>query len=178
MFTNPGIRRSRAGMTLVEVVVASAVGSLLAVAVASFIIYSARSFVSIMNYSEMQGDSRNALDIITQEIRQATALTSYSTNNLTFDLGGTPLSYTYDAAAKTLIRSRGGENKTLLRQCDTLTFSIFQRNPVGGTYDQYPTATAATCKLVQLYWICSRKVLGTRLNTETIRSAKIVIRKG
>ena len=51
MFTNPASRRRRAGMTLVEVVVASAVGSLLAVAVASFIIYSARSFVSIMNYS-------------------------------------------------------------------------------------------------------------------------------
>ena len=165
-------------MTLVEVVVASAVGMLLAVAVASFIIYSARSFVSIMNYSEMQGDSRNALDIITQEIRQANALTSYSTTNLTFDLGGTPLSYTYDPTAKTLTRTRGAENKTLLRQCETLNFSIYQRNPVGGTYDQYPTATAATCKLVQLYWVCSRKVLGTRLNTETIRSAKIVIRKG
>ena len=165
-------------MTLVEVVVASAIGLLLAVAVASFIIYSTRSFVSIMNYSEMQGDSRNALDIITQEIRQANALTSYSATNLTFDLGGTPLTYTYDAVAKTLTRTRGAENKTLLKQCDTLNFSIYQRNPVGGTYDQYPTATAATCKLVQLYWICSRKVLGTRLNTETIRSAKIVIRKG
>src|SRR6267378_1843575 len=107
--TNRGSGRHCAGMTLVEVVVASGVGLLLAVAVASFIIYSTRSFVSIMNYSEMQGDSRNALDIITQEIRQANALTSYSATNLTFDLGGTPLTYTYDAAAKTLTRIRGGE---------------------------------------------------------------------
>ena len=154
------------------------IGSLVLVAAAQLTVFTARSFVAIMNYSEMQGDSRNALDIITQEIRQANSLTSYSTTNLTFDLGGTPLSYTYDPTAKTLTRSRGAENKTLLRQCDTLNFSIYQRNPVGGTYDQYPTATAATCKLVQLYWICSRKVMGTRLNTETIRSAKIVIRKG
>src|SRR6267143_1080793 len=121
-FTKRAQRRT-AGMTIVETIVGSFVGMLLMVAVASFIIYSARSFVSIMNYSEMQGDSRNALDIITQEIRQANALTSYSTTNLTFDLGGTPLTYTYDAVAKTLTRSRGTENKTLLRQCDTLNFS-------------------------------------------------------
>src|SRR5438309_10988435 len=113
MSTNPESRHGRAAMTLIEMVVASAVGSLLALAVASFIIYSARSFVAIMNYSEMQGDSRNALDIITQEIRQANSLTSYSTTNLTFDLGGTPLSYTYDPTAKTLTRTRGAENKKL-----------------------------------------------------------------
>src|SRR5687768_13947338 len=119
-----------AGLTLIEMMVTTAVGSLLLVALASLIIYSSRSFVSIMNYSEMQGDSRNALDMITQDIRQASSLTSYSATNLTFDMSGQVLSYTYDPAGKTLTRVLGADTRTLLRQCDTLTFSIFQRNPV------------------------------------------------
>ncbi|MBI4659259.1 MAG: hypothetical protein HY735_10495, partial [Verrucomicrobia bacterium] len=54
---------------------------------------------------------------------------------------------------------------------------IYQRNPIGGTYDQYPTGAASTCKLVQLRWICSRKILGVAKNTESVQSAKVVIRK-
>jgi hypothetical protein len=69
------------------------------------------------------------------------------------------------------------DGKPLLEQCDYLKFSIFQRNPIGGTYDQYPAATPATCKLVQLTWICSRPIVGSGKNTECVQSAKVVIRK-
>ena len=65
----------------------------------------------------------------------------------------------------------------LLIECDYLHFGIFQRNPVGGTYDQYPAATPATCKLVQLRWLCSRDLIHSKFNTESVQSAKIVIRK-
>ena len=54
---------------------------------------------------------------------------------------------------------------------------MFQRNPVNGKYDQYPTATASQCKLVQLRWVCSRDLIHARRNTESVQSAKIVIRK-
>ena len=64
----------------------------------------------------------------------------------------------------------------LLRDCNALTFAIFQRNPIGGSYDQYPTATSATCKLVQLNWICSRSILGVQVNSESVQSAKFVLR--
>jgi hypothetical protein len=48
---------------------------------------------------------------------------------------------------------------------------------MNGSYDQYPTASASTCKLVQLDWICSRPIIGTQKNTESVQSAKVVIRK-
>jgi hypothetical protein len=63
-----------------------------------------------------------------------------------------------------------------LRGCQDLSFSIFQRNTASGTFDQFPaTLTNNAVKLVQLNWTCQRTVFG-RLNTESVQSAKIVIR--
>ena len=65
----------------------------------------------------------------------------------------------------------------LLTECDSLSFEIFQRNPIGGTYDQFPASSPATAKLINVTWTCSRKILGTAMNTENVQTAKIVIRK-
>jgi hypothetical protein len=32
-------------------------------------------------------------------------------------------------------------------------------------------------KLVQVTWVCSRSILGKKVNTESVQSAKVVIRK-
>jgi hypothetical protein len=49
---------------------------------------------------------------------------------------------------------------------------------VATTFEQFPTSAAAgNCKLVSVSWICSRSILGSRLNTESVQTAKIVIRK-
>jgi hypothetical protein len=167
-------------MTLVELMIAAAISSLVFLGVASLVFYSGRSFAAMANYVDLDHRSRIALDTMSREIRQANRLTAYTSASLTFeDFDGAALIYTYDSGAKTLTRSKNGvaNSKPLLTDCDSLQFSIYQRNPVGGTYDQYPTATATTCKLVQLNWICSRKILGVRKNTESVQSAKIVIRK-
>lgn len=163
-----------------ELMVATAISSVVAVGVAAMMFYSGRSFAAIANYVDLDHRSRMALDIMSREIRQANRLTSYTSTSLTFeDYDGAPLSYTYDPDAKTLTRNKNGtpDSKPLLEECDFLQFSIYQRNPVAGTYDQYPTATASTCKLVQLNWVCSRKIFGVPKNTESVQSAKVVIRK-
>ena len=117
------------------------------------------------------------------KIRQADSLTSYATNRLVFSYNTTnTLTYQYAVDSKQLIEtittpSGSAKRKTLLTGCDALTFSIFQRNTASGTYDQFPaTLTNNAVKLVQLSWTCSRKMLGTRVNTESVQSAKIVIR--
>ena len=86
------------------------------------------------------------------------------------------LSFIYDPAAKQLTRVKGAQTDVLLTGCDSLTFSIYQRTPVPGSFDQYP-ATLATAKLVQVQWLCSRPLYYNSLqNTESMQSAKIVIR--
>ena len=171
---------SQCGMTLVEMMFGMAIAGLVSSAVASLAFYTGRSFVSMANYVELDQRSRNALDSMSREIRQANRLLSSTSTSLNFEcLDGSILSYVYDAAGKKLICKRNDveQGKPLLTECDSLQFLIYQRNSVAGTYDQYPTASASTCKLVQLRWVCSRKILGVTMNTESVQSAKIVIRK-
>jgi hypothetical protein len=160
--------------------VALAIGSILSTGVAALIFYSNHSLAAMANYVDLDHRSRIALDTMSRSIRQARQLLSYDTTSLTFeDWDGGTLVFSYDPASKTLNRTKNGvsHSQPLLEECDYLQFSIYQRNPIGGTYEQFATATAATCKLVQLHWICSRKILGAKVNTESVQSAKIVIRK-
>ncbi len=167
-------------MTLVEMMISLGIGSVVAMGIASLMFYTGRSFAAMANYVDLDNQSRIALDTISRHIRQANRLTAYSSTRLTFqDSDGTPLEFVFDRNAQTLTRIRNGvaDSKPLLKECTFCQFDIFQRNPIGGAYDQYPTADPSTCKLVQLHWVCRRTTLGTIINTESVQSAKVVIRK-
>lgn len=168
----------RHGFTLVEFLISMAVGSLIFLAVAVLGLYAGRSFAGLVNYAELDAKSRNALDQLTRDVRQVNRLTSNTATSLTFeDADGSTLKYVYSPDSRTLTRIKGGASKVLLTGCDKLSFAIFQRNPIGGTYDQFPTAAAATTKLINVTWTCSRNILGTKMNTENVQTAKVVIRK-
>ena len=175
-----GSLRRFEGMTLVEIMIATAIATILGLGTGALVFYSTRSFAAMANYVDLDHRSRIALDSMSREIRQANRLTDHSLTSLTFeDYDGTELEYVYNSSEKSLTRWKDGvsDAQPLLTECISLQFSIFQRNSIGGTYDQYPTATPDTCKLVQLRWTCSRKILGVDRNTESVQSAKIVIRK-
>jgi Tfp pilus assembly protein PilW len=170
-------KRSTGGFTVVEMMVAAAVSSMLLVVLAGFSVVAARDCAALTNYGTLESQSRLSLDKITQQIRQTRALTAYSSTNLVFnDADGTPLEFDYNPTAQTLTRVKSGTSTVLLTGCKSFTAGLFQRNPVGGSYDIYPTANPATCKLIQLTWVCTRSILNGE-NTETVQSAKIVIRK-
>ena len=165
-------------MTLFEIMFALGIGGLVMAGVCSLYFYSYRSFAAQLNYVDLDQYSQRALDKMSQQIRQVQAMTDFATNKLVFtDFDGATLSFIYNLTNKTLARIKGATTETLLTGCDSLIFSIYQRNPVGGSYDQYPAATVATAKLVQVQWLCSRPLYYNSLqNTESMQSAKIVIR--
>mgnify|MGYP001560798617 CR=1 FL=1 len=166
-------------MTLVEVMVAMGISSMALLATASLSFYTARSFAAISNYVDLDKHSRNALDRISQMIRQADGVTDFSAHEISFSYEHTnTLTFRYSEATKELAQIYKGETRTLLTECDYLNFEIFQRNPINGSYDQYPaTLTNNAAKIVQVTWLCSRSILGKMVNTESVQSAKIVIRK-
>jgi prepilin-type N-terminal cleavage/methylation domain-containing protein len=176
------------GFTLFEMLIAMGAGSLVFAAVGSMLMFSGKSTAALGNYVDLDWCSRNALDKMTTEMRQANRLTSFATNQLQFEnvdvtTGATnTLTYTYNATAGTLTRSTGTQTDILLKGIVTnsLHFAIYQRCPVPETWDQYQlsnTTQVALCKVVQLSWICSRGILGRQANTESMLSAKVVIRK-
>ena len=180
MFIKLNTRRHLHGASLVEYLFGLAIGGIVLAATASMTLYTARSFAALENYADLDDKSRNALDIMTRDIRQVDGLTSFATNQLDFlDADGvSTLSFIYDSNSRTLKRKSGTNVTVLLTECDSLSFAMFQRNPIAGTFDQFSnTLSAATCKLVQVNWICSRSILGGKVNTESVQTSKIVIRK-
>ncbi len=170
-------------MTLVEVLVSLGLGSLILVAIMTLMLYSARSFVALSNYLDLDNFSRNALDIMSSEIREADRLVSGSDRELVFArtdpiTGSTnTFSYLYNPTGRELVRFEGGRRQVLLRECDFLQFSLFQRNKSRPNMDPVPVTMPGTCKFVQLRWLCSRPILLQAVNTESVQSAVIVIRR-
>lgn len=181
----PARRRIRcAGMELIELLTAVGIGALVLAAVASATVFTARSFVALGNYDDLDRYSRNALDFMSRDIRQARKLVFYQTNTLVFqdNDGVTNLLYHWNPATGVLIRRKAGISTVLLTNCDRLTFRIYQRNP-SNNFSFYPATNNITglfdptmCKLVNVSWRCWRPILQQRVNTESIQTAKIVLR--
>lgn len=165
---------------MVELLIATAIGSVIAAGLAQLILYSGRSFATMANYVSLDRARRNTLNTMTKQIRQTRRLLECSETKLTFqDSDGGTLIFKYSSEKRALTRVKDGTSdvKPLLTECDYFRFSIFQRTPIGGSYEVCGTPTAATCKGVQLSWACSREIFGFKLHTESVQSARIVIRK-
>ena len=174
-----GKRRHSMAMTPVEMLVASGVGSLVFIAIANLTVYTSRSFASMCNYTDMDQKNRYVLDLMTTEIRQADRVSTFSSTNVAFDVGGVAddLNYYYHSGARQLIRVKSGVRRVLLTECDAMTFTGFLGGTQANTFDQFLATNAAQTKLIKLDWTCSRTYLGSKVNTESVQSAKIVIRK-
>ncbi|HEX9046563.1 MAG TPA: hypothetical protein VF988_06005 [Verrucomicrobiae bacterium] len=182
--------RQRAAFSLAELLVASAVGIIVVGMIASLAIFSANNLLAVSNYTAMDDQSRNALDKISREIRNATALVDFSNNSPQFLLltnaqAGTSCKITYDSGAGTLALQSGQTNSTLLTGCDSFSFELFDRYPlVTSTNLSFYYSTNFTtgnldakfCKVINMSWKCSRTVLGSKMNTEIVQTAQVVLR--
>ena len=169
--------RRRAAFTLVELMVAATLSVVIATAIATFAFFSSRSFVVMTNYTEMNQRSQLALDKMSKDIRQARLLGAYSTNSVTFtNADGTPLSFTYSPGTRKLVRVSGGKTNTLLSDCDSLQFWIYQHTMVSNSFDCYLPAYVTNARVIQITWKNSRTVLGKKATTESVESSKISLR--
>jgi type II secretory pathway pseudopilin PulG len=169
--------RRKAAFTLIEVMIAASLGLIALAVVGSLSWYSSRSFAAVANYVDLDQSSQLALDKMSREIRQARQLVSYTPTSLTFlDVDSNPLHFIYDPETRTLVRVSGGQTNTLLRGCDSLQFSKYQHTAISNTFDAYDPAFVTNSKLIQVSWMCSRTILGAKVNTESVQSAKIALR--
>ena len=184
-------RRSCVGFTLVEISVAVAVGSLVLAAVASLTMYAAKASLAMVNYTDLDTKSRYALDIISREIRQASGVLSFQTNQtvssftLTNANQAAAITLTYNPSARSVVMSKTGQaDLAALTECDTWNFSFYQRTPYVTTTNilYYPATNGAgvldvnLCKLINLSWKCSRTIFAQKVNTESVQAAQIVLR--
>jgi hypothetical protein len=179
-----------AGVSLVEVMVAMGLGSLVLASVASLSLYGTQSSMALVNYSDLDSKSRYGLDVISREIRQATAVVAMdvsSNKSLTLTNASLGLSsrLTWNAGARTLTLERTGQAPlTALTECDQWNFSLYQRTPfITPTNVFFYPATNSSgvldltlCKLINMSWKCSRQIMAKKLNTESVQGAQLVLR--
>ncbi len=168
-------RRSPA-FTLVEISVTTAISSLLFVAVGGIAIYSGRSLTAISNYADLERQSRYALDLMTMELRQALSLTTIATNSITF-MGSDTQSVTYIYNTNgTFSRQSGTFSTVLLTNCDSLKFTFYGQTISTNDFSLTSTTDLTSCYLISVNWTCSKSMIGVKMNTESVKSASILLR--
>ncbi len=171
-----------------ELMIAAGLSSLVLAAVVSMAVYATRSSLAIVNYTDLDSKSRYGLDIVSREIRQAQALTSFQANTyLAFTNPQTAIgvTLTYNPTNRTVVMAKTGQVPvTVLTECDQWTFSLFQRTSVISSTNlafipatnTYCVLDPSLCKLVSLAWKCSRTIMAQKVNTESVQAAQIVLR--
>lgn len=167
---------SRGGaFTLVEMMMAVTLASLLAVVLVVLYMYSTRSFVELANFSDLDNQSRMALNRLSRTVREADAVTDFRTNQITVQIGTNAITFRHVADQRKLLRESATGTDTLLTDCDAAVFSIYQPPATGASYESFSAATTNNCKMVQVTWTCSKTILG-RTNVAVSTSAKVVLR--
>jgi Tfp pilus assembly protein PilW len=176
---------SVAAFTLIEMLVTVVLGVVLTLGVMILYVDGNQCFVAMANYQNLDKTSCNALDTLTRQIRGDSALMSYqSTSFLLFTndtLGRSDrIAFNANAGTLTLTTTQNGVTTvtTNLTGCDTWTCSLYDGVPTNSMTDIsfYPTTDPASTKVVQMNWKCSRSYLGTKLETESVQTAQIVLR--
>ena len=186
-----GDPRRSSGLSLLEVLVAVTITMMTLASVASLSLYGARSSLALNNYTDLDCKSRYALDLISRELRQATAVADLQTNGtinwltLTNGIQGATVTLTYNANQRTVTLTKTGRQPlTALTECDQWNIGLYQRTPcVTATNIFFYPATNSNgvidkslCKLVSLSWKCSRTIMAQKVNTESVQAAQIVLR--
>ena len=170
-------KRRRAGVTIPEFLIAVGITGVVLAQVCLLWLYSSRSFAAQYTYADMDQRSQRALDNLTKTIRQCKSLTNFTTTRITLvDFDDRPLTLAFENGQLRQLKSPALP-RTLLTNCISGQFAMYQRNPVSGTLDQYPTTDPNLCKLVEVRWVCSRRLVPTApKTTETMQSARIALR--
>jgi hypothetical protein len=176
------------GFTLAEYLVATSIG-LLAIAAALVLwAYASKTCATLLGYVDLSSASKNALDQVSQEVRNAKGVQSCSATQLVVRVPprtGTNndiVTFGYDASnqrlIRTLVKGANGarESKVLLTECTNFQFSVYTRVPSNSNFGLNTTWTTNEAKVVQMQWTCIRQITGDKSSVESQVSSKVVIR--
>ena len=176
-----GRRNGVRGFTLVEIIIASAIGVIALAMIITTFKFTGTNFAAMGNYSDLDRKSREALDVLSREIRNSSLVISASSTvlQLTNSTQQKLITLTYDPNGRTLTLAKTGQqNQTLLSECDDWTYSLYDKAPRLTTTNIYFNAATniSFTKLINMTWKCSRTIFGSKRNTETIQTAQLVLR--
>lgn len=158
-----------AAFTLVEIIVAMTIGSFLLVSAYATIMSLAKGSQSVINFTEMNTQTRFALEWFGRDSRMAEDVIAADVNRTLLVVNGVQVEYRFEPSAKTLFRTEGTSSpKAILYDVDDLLFNYY-------TLRHGDTKTPLEVKHIQLEAKLERRVLQIA-NTNYIISARFMMR--
>jgi Tfp pilus assembly protein PilW len=177
----PAPEQRQRGITLVELLISSTLAAIILTAVLGMFLFLARSSANIINYAEMEAQARQGLEYFAQDTRQASDLVWNSANSITLTVNGVSITYAYNSGNGTFTRTLGSSTTTLIEGISSFTYSGYMIT--GATVDLSDLSTAAkrtsaseVTKQVQLYVLASRTTTTVTTATNTVLSARYILR--
>jgi len=151
---------------------------LLLAGLVSLYCYTTTSFASLTSYTSLNQKARYASDVISRDVRSATSVDdTTATNRLVLNLPNGTVTYLYNAGAGTLVRSNSVEMRQLLTNVVSLSFSLYQRPTNSAlTYESLPLASPGSTKLVGFNWKCSKRIVGSRSDSQDLAAGIVELR--
>jgi len=180
---------AQGGLSLVEMLIATGIGAIMITIIVALTSYAERSFAVTSSHVDLETKGRNALDKLTRELRQATAVISCDTNlpfkwfTVTNAVEGFALTLSWDAETKIVKLEKVGptpddnRSERLLGNCERWDFTFCQRAPsVGPSEVSFsPASSLADCKLIVMSWTCRQELIG-KLEAENVQEMQIALR--
>lgn len=163
------------GFTLVEVLLSIVIGSMVLGAVLSSFVFMAKSCVSLNDYTELDVESRRAVEIFSREVRASSDISGFSVNGMTLTVpisGGSSytVNYTYVPNDRTFYRAYGTSDQQALLK-GVQRFSLRRYNLLHNA-----ASNDLETKQIQLDAETSRTAAGRFLATNHVLSARFVMR--
>lgn len=122
--------RRKRGFTLPELLITLVISSIILAAVFSSYIFLAKSCISILDYSDMDTEARESLEIFSREVRQAQDISGFTVNGCTLTVpmigSSYTVQYTYVPADRTFYRAYGTtQEKALISGIDAFSLQRF-----------------------------------------------------
>ena len=173
-------KRSSRGFTLVEVMVASTLGTLVLAGILTTFLMLGRSGANVANYSMMEAESRRGLEELSQDLRMAKEITWNAAESVTltvpdnYTATGNRVTYAFDRTSKEFYRMPGTASDTnpktvLVRSAASCTFARFDRQ-------NNATTNPSSIKRLQLTLVVRRKSQTVAAASNTIFSASYILR--
>jgi len=110
------MKARKRGWTLLEMMFAVAIFSIAGGAMATAYVFGLRSFQAMSNYSVLDQQNREAMDLLTREVRQAWYISAKDNNSLTLiDGNRRTITYNFNGTTQQLTRNVNGTSSVLLK---------------------------------------------------------------